>query len=53
LQAVARNFSVDLETPGTERRSFIDGRTASVVIDGEPAGVVGELHPEVFVGHDL
>jgi phenylalanyl-tRNA synthetase beta chain len=53
LQALARNFSVDLETPPTDHPSFITGRTASVVIDGEPAGVIGELHPSVLVEHDL
>jgi len=53
LQALARNFDVALETPPTDHPSFIDGRTATVVLDGEPAGVVGELHPTVLVEHDL
>lgn len=53
LQAIARNFGIDLETPPTEHPTFIDGRAASVVIDGEAAGVVGEIHPAVLVEHDL
>jgi phenylalanyl-tRNA synthetase beta chain len=53
LQALARSFDVDLETPPTDHPSFIDGRTADVVIDGETVGVIGELHPEVLVEHDL
>jgi phenylalanyl-tRNA synthetase beta chain len=53
LQAVARNFDVDLETPATDHSTFIDGRAAEVVIDGESAGVIGEVHPEVLVEHDL
>ncbi|WP_135829966.1 phenylalanine--tRNA ligase subunit beta [Halorussus halobius] len=53
LQAVARNFDVDLETPATDHPTFIDGRAAEVVIDGEAAGVLGEVHPEVLVEHDL
>ncbi|WP_435099228.1 phenylalanine--tRNA ligase subunit beta [Halarchaeum sp. P4] len=53
LQVLARDFDVELETPPTTHPSFIDGRTASVVIDGEDVGVVGELHPEVLVDHDL
>ncbi|WP_144904536.1 phenylalanine--tRNA ligase subunit beta [Halobellus captivus] len=53
LQTICRDFDVDLETPPTEHPSFIDGRVASVVIDGEPVGVVGELHPEILVEHDL
>ncbi len=53
LQALTRAFDVDLETPPTSHPSFIDGRTASVVIDGDEVGVIGELHPRVLVEHDL
>jgi len=53
LQGLARNFDVDLATPPTSHPSFIDGRTAEVVIDGESVGVIGEIHPEVLVEHDL
>ena len=53
LQALARAFDVDLETPPTDHPSFIDGRTAEVVLDGESVGVLGELHPGVLVEHDL
>jgi phenylalanyl-tRNA synthetase beta chain len=53
LQALATAFGVELETPATEHPSFIAGRVAEVRFDGEPAGVVGELHPAVLVEHDL
>ena len=53
LQALCDDFGVDLNTPRTDHPSFIDGRTASVVIDGERVGVIGELHPAVLVEHDL
>ncbi|MFD1646492.1 phenylalanine--tRNA ligase subunit beta [Haloarchaeobius litoreus] len=53
LQALARDFDVELSTPPTEHPSFIDGRTASVVMDDAEVGVVGELHPAVLVEHDL
>jgi phenylalanyl-tRNA synthetase beta chain len=53
MQAIARAFDADLETPATEHPTFVDGRVADVVIDGENAGVIGELHPEVLVEHDL
>ncbi|CAI48438.1 phenylalanine--tRNA ligase beta subunit [Natronomonas pharaonis DSM 2160] len=53
LQAIGSAFGVDIKTPPTDHPSFIDGRTAAVVIDGEPAGVIGELHPRVLVEHDL
>ncbi|SDX72942.1 phenylalanine--tRNA ligase subunit beta [Halobellus clavatus] len=53
LQAICRDFDVDLATPPTDHPSFIDGRVAAVVIDGEDVGLVGELHPAVLVEHDL
>ena len=53
LQSIARAFGVRLATPPTDHPSFIDGRTATVVLDGEPVGVVGEFHPRVLVEHDL
>ena len=53
VQAVCDDFGVTLDTPPTEHPSFLDGRTARVVIDGERVGVIGELHPAVLVEHDL
>ena len=53
LQALAAAFDVSLATPPTDHPTFIDGRTASVVLDGETVGVLGEVHPEVLVEHDL
>jgi phenylalanyl-tRNA synthetase beta chain len=53
LAALCRAFDADLGTPATDHPSFIPGRVAEVVIDGESAGVVGELHPAVLVEHDL
>ncbi len=53
LQAIARRFDVDLETPATDHPTFISGRTAAIVIDGEAVGVIGEVHPKVLVEHDL
>jgi len=53
LQAIADAFGASLSTPPTTHPSFIDGRAAEVVLDGESVGVVGELHPRVLVEHDL
>ncbi|MFT4904550.1 MAG: phenylalanyl-tRNA synthetase beta chain [Natronomonas sp.] len=53
LQTLARAFDAELETPPAEHPSFISGRTAAVVLDGERVGVIGELHPRVLVEHDL
>ncbi len=53
LAALAADLGADLTTPATEHPSFIDGRAAAVTLDGDRAGVVGELHPAVLVDHDL
>ncbi|MBV0902031.1 phenylalanine--tRNA ligase subunit beta [Haloarcula salina] len=53
LQALADAFDTDLSTPSTTHPTFIDGRAAEVVLDGESVGVVGEIHPTVLVEHDL
>jgi phenylalanyl-tRNA synthetase beta chain len=53
LAALCGEFGVDLETPATDHPAFIPGRAAGVVVDGDPVGVVGEVHPEVLVEHDL
>ena len=53
LQAIADSFGKTLETPPTDHPSFLDGRTAETVLDGESVGVLGEIHPEVLVDHDL
>ncbi|MEF8814763.1 MAG: phenylalanine--tRNA ligase subunit beta [Halovenus sp.] len=53
LQAIAASFDRELETPPTDHPTFIPGRTAEVVLDGESVGVVGEVHPRVLVEHDM
>ena len=53
LAALCDDFDADLETPATEHPSFINGRVADVVVDGETVGVIGEIHPQVLVDHDL
>ncbi|QLG60898.1 phenylalanine--tRNA ligase subunit beta [Halorarum salinum] len=53
LQALCDDFDAALETPATDHPSFISGRAADVAIDGESVGVIGELHPEVLVEHDV
>ena len=53
LAALCADFDAELETPPTDHPSFIDGRAAAVVVDGDEVGVVGELHPAVLVEHDL
>lgn len=53
LQALTNAYGVTLETRPTDHPSFIDGRAATVIIDDQPVGIVGEFHPEVLVEHNL
>jgi len=53
LQAIAEAFGKELATPAASHPTFIDGRAADIVLDGETVGVVGEVHPTVLVEHDL
>ena len=53
LVSLVEDFDTTLETPPTEHPSFIDGRAASVVIDGEDAGITGELHPEILAEREI
>ncbi|MFW6437188.1 MAG: phenylalanine--tRNA ligase subunit beta [Halococcoides sp.] len=53
LQALVEAFGADLETPPTDHPTFISGRVAEVVVDGDAVGVIGEVHPEVLIEHDL
>ncbi len=53
LASLVEDFDAALETPATEHPSFIDGRAANVVIDGEEAGVIGEIHPEILAEREI
>ena len=53
LVSLAEDFDATVETPATEHDSFIDGRVADVVIDGDDVGVIGELHPEILAESEI
>jgi phenylalanyl-tRNA synthetase beta chain len=53
VEALARAFDAELQTPPTDHPSFVSGRTAEIVLDGKCVGVIGEIHPRVLVEHDL
>ncbi len=53
LQFLCHQFNKKLHTPPTNHPSFIPGRTASIIIDGEACGVLGELHPKVLAEHGV
>jgi phenylalanyl-tRNA synthetase beta chain len=53
LVSLTEDFDANVETPPTEHPSFIDGRSAEVVINGEEAGVIGEVHPEILSDREI
>jgi phenylalanyl-tRNA synthetase beta chain len=53
LLSLADDFDAEVRTPATEHPSFIDGRAADVTMDGEEAGVIGELHPEILAEREI
>ncbi|MDZ7687931.1 MAG: phenylalanine--tRNA ligase subunit beta [Halobacteriales archaeon] len=53
LVSLVEDFDATVETPATEHASFIEGRAAKVVIDGEDAGLLGELHPEILAEREI
>ncbi len=53
LQVLCQRFNKRLETLPISHPTFIEGRTASIVIDGEPKGILGEIHPEVLSLHGI
>ena len=53
LVSLVEDFDASVETPPTEHASFIDGRAADVVVEGEDVGVIGELHPEILAEREI
>ena len=54
LDALMKALGVrDWSVRAAEHPSFLPGRVAEVLLAGEPAGVVGEVHPEVLVSFGL
>lgn len=50
---VHQAFARIVRTPSTRHPSFVPGRVARVLVDGEPRGVAGEVHPKVLTNFDL
>lgn len=51
--AVLRERCIDYSVTESNDPAFIDGRRADVIINGEKAGVFGEIHPEVISNFGL
>ncbi|XRH74806.1 MAG: phenylalanine--tRNA ligase subunit beta [Candidatus Methanosuratincola verstraetei] len=57
IQAVAfslfKNLSKDVELKRASSRLFIDGRVASINVDGMEIGILGEIHPQILVNFGI
>ena len=53
LESLMRELDMDWEIETFEHPSFLEGRTAKVMIDGERRGFLGEVHPEVITNFEL
>ena len=48
LDAVLRNLGISYKLKACSHPSFIEGRTAEVIIGKDIAGYIGEIHPQVL-----
>ncbi|ASJ10896.1 phenylalanine--tRNA ligase subunit beta [Thermococcus sp. P6] len=48
LESVMRHLGFEYELRELDHPSFIPGRAGRVVLNGEEAGIIGEIHPEVL-----
>jgi phenylalanyl-tRNA synthetase beta chain len=53
IDAVLRERRIEYTVAGSHDPAFIEGRCADVLINGEKAGVFGEIHPEVISNFGL
>jgi len=53
VSALLRDLGLDFSVEETLHPSFIDGRCASVLVEGNEVGFFGEIHPEVLENFDL
>ncbi len=48
LDALLNNLGIDFTLEPEYHPSFLEGRSASILFGGTPAGIIGEVHPEVM-----
>lgn len=53
VDALMKIFDHGLELRKYDSSMYMDGRAGQIIIDGEPAGFVGEIHPEVLENWEL
>lgn len=53
LDGFLSNLGIAYKLKASEHSSFINGRIADILADGEKIGVIGELHPQVLENWNL
>lgn len=53
VEAVIKNFGFSMDVEEKKHKSFIDGRCASIIVNGEEVGYFGEIHPSVICNFEL
>lgn len=48
LEYLAKTFGFDISLAESSRANLIPGRTADILLNGKPAGYIGEVHPETL-----
>ncbi|HLC67341.1 MAG TPA: phenylalanine--tRNA ligase subunit beta [archaeon] len=48
LDALMRNLGIQYKLQKSSHKSFIEGRTAEIIVNGKPVGFIGEMHPNVL-----
>ena len=48
LDYLMRMLNIEYEIKDSSIPSMIDGRTASIIINGKNVGFIGEVHPEIL-----
>lgn len=53
VEAIIKNFGFEMDVEERKHKSFIDGRCASIIVNGEEIGYFGEIHPSVICNFEL
>lgn len=53
LEALAYYFKLEYQVVGIDHPSYLPGRVGEIRRDGEPFGLIGELHPQVLDAWNL
>ncbi|RLE80505.1 MAG: phenylalanine--tRNA ligase subunit beta [Thermoprotei archaeon] len=53
IKAIMKALNVAYTLRESEHPSFIPGRTASIIVDNNSIGILGEIHPEVLMAFEI